>query len=80
MGSHGVDSKGKKIIVYILHEEVHGPAKTWNELPAAQKDAWKQRMQQAGAWTQKLGESIFRGTLFDELAGTVGHAVAEGLG
>ncbi|QYS98286.1 Guanine nucleotide exchange factor Sec12 [Trichoderma simmonsii] len=74
-----VDHDGKKINLDVHDEEVHGPAKTWDELPAAQKDAWKQRMQQAGAWTQNMGESVFRGILFGELAGAVGHAVAEGL-
>lgn len=70
---------GKKIALDVHDEEVHGPAKTWDELPAAQKNAWKQRLQKAGAWTQNMGESVFRGILFGELAGAVGHAVAEGL-
>ncbi|KAL7974481.1 hypothetical protein HDV63DRAFT_363233 [Trichoderma sp. SZMC 28014] len=70
---------GKKIALDVHDEEVHGPAKTWEELPEAQKNAWKQRMQSAGAWTQNMGESVFRGILFGELAGAVGHAVAEGL-
>ncbi|RFU73405.1 aldehyde dehydrogenase [Trichoderma arundinaceum] len=69
----------KKISLDVHDEEVHGPAKTWEELPAAQKNAWKQRLQKAGAWTQNMGESVFRGILFGELAGAVGHAVAEGL-
>ncbi|PTB46250.1 uncharacterized protein TrAFT101_004282 [Trichoderma asperellum] len=70
---------GKKLSLDVHDEEVHGPAKTWDELPAAQKNAWKQRLQKAGAWTQNMGESVFRGILFGELAGAVGHAVAEGL-
>ncbi|KAL7950899.1 guanine nucleotide exchange factor-like protein [Trichoderma barbatum] len=69
----------KKINVDVHDEEIHGPAKTWDELPTAQKNAWKQKLQQAGAWTQNMGESVFRGILFGELAGAVGHAVAEGL-
>ncbi|EGR48725.1 guanine nucleotide exchange factor-like protein [Trichoderma reesei QM6a] len=69
----------KKISLDVHDEEVHGPAKTWEELPAAQKNAWKQRLQKAGAWTQNMGESVFKGILFGELAGAVGHAVAEGL-
>jgi hypothetical protein len=70
---------GKKISLDVHDEEVHGPAKTWEELPAAQKNAWKQKLLGAGAWTQNMGESVFRGILFGELAGAVGHAVAEGL-
>ncbi|KAK1249860.1 hypothetical protein MKX08_009863 [Trichoderma sp. CBMAI-0020] len=70
---------GKKIALDVHDEEVHGPAKTWEELPAVQKNAWKQKLQAAGAWTQNMGESVFRGILFGELAGAVGHAVAEGL-
>ncbi|PTB66342.1 guanine nucleotide exchange factor-like protein [Trichoderma citrinoviride] len=69
----------KKISLDVHDEEVHGPAKTWEELPTAQKNAWKQRLQKAGAWTQNMGESVFKGILFGELAGAVGHAVAEGL-
>ncbi|KAL7798293.1 guanine nucleotide exchange factor-like protein [Trichoderma ceciliae] len=78
-----VDNEGstgdKKINLDVHDEEVHGPAKTWEELPVAQKNAWKKRLQKAGAWTQNMGESVFRGILFGELAGAVGHAVAEGL-
>ncbi|KAH6606807.1 aldehyde dehydrogenase [Trichoderma cornu-damae] len=69
----------RKINLDVHDEEVHGPAKTWEELPAAQKNAWKQRLQKAGVWTQNMGESVFKGILFGELAGAVGHAVAEGL-
>lgn len=69
----------KKISLDVHDEDLHGPAKTWEELPAAQKNAWKQRLQKTGAWTQNMGESVFRGILFGELAGAVGHAVAEGL-
>lgn len=85
----GITADEKIIAVGIHNEEDHGDvetwaerhgnAKTWEELSAAQKNAWKHRMQQAGAWTQNMGESVFRGIMFGELAGAVGHAVAEGL-
>ncbi|KAL6866927.1 aldehyde dehydrogenase family domain-containing protein [Trichoderma novae-zelandiae] len=75
----GSGTGDKKISLDVHDEEVHGPAKTWEELPAAQQNAWKQKLQKAGAWTQNMGESVFKGILFGELAGAVGHAVAEGL-
>ncbi|KAJ6789888.1 hypothetical protein PWT90_06334 [Aphanocladium album] len=57
-------------------EEVHGPGKAWDELPEAQQNAWKDRLHDAGAWTQQMGESIFKGILFGEIGGAIGHAVA----
>lgn len=54
---------------------IHGPGKTWEELGEEQKEAWKARLMEAGAWTQSMGESVFKGILFGELAGAVGRAV-----
>ncbi|KAF4974926.1 hypothetical protein FZEAL_8223 [Fusarium zealandicum] len=59
-----------------VHEpSVHGPGKSWEELGEEQKEAWKARLKEAGAWTQGMGESVFKGILFGELAGAVGRAV-----
>lgn len=57
-------------------EEVHGPGKTWDELPEAQQNAWKDRLHDAGAWTQQMGETVFKGILFGEIGGAIGHAIA----
>lgn len=55
--------------------EVHGEGKTWEELPEVQQAAWKRRLSDAGAWTQSMGESVFKGILFGELGGAVHHAM-----
>ncbi|KAH7162306.1 hypothetical protein B0J13DRAFT_5483 [Dactylonectria estremocensis] len=65
-----------KIQLDVHDSAVHGPGKTWDELGAGQKAAWKARLKDAGAWTQNMGESVFKGILFGELAGAVGRAVA----
>lgn len=57
-------------------EDVHGPGKTWEELAEAQQHAWKDRLREAGAWTQHMGESVFKGILFGEIGGAIGQAVA----
>lgn len=57
-------------------EQVHGPGKTWEELPEAQQHAWKARLRDAGAWTQHMGETVFKGILFGEIGGAIGHAMA----
>lgn len=64
------------IKVEVHDEEVHGPGKTWDELPESQQHAWKARLRDAGAWTQQMGENVFKGILFGELGGAIGHAVA----
>lgn len=70
------DDAVKKIKVDVHDSELHSEAKSWEELGEAQKHAWKSKLQEAGAWTQGMGESVFKGILFGELAGAVGHALA----
>lgn len=55
--------------------DIHGEGKTWEELPEVQQAAWKRRLSDAGAWTQSMGESVFKGILFGELGGAVHHAM-----
>ncbi|TQW00046.1 guanine nucleotide exchange factor-like protein [Cordyceps javanica] len=57
-------------------EQVHGPGKSWEDLPEAQQHAWKARLHDAGAWTQQMGETVFKGILFGEIGGAIGHAMA----
>lgn len=54
---------------------VHGPARSWHELGPDEQTAWRERLAEAGAWTQTMGESVFKGILFGELAAAVGRAV-----
>ncbi|WYZ40743.1 hypothetical protein EsH8_IV_001084 [Colletotrichum jinshuiense] len=56
-------------------EEVYGPAVSWEDLAPQQKKLWKEKLSKAGHWTQNMGESVFKGILFGELAGAVGRAV-----
>lgn len=55
--------------------KVHGPGKSWDELAEEQKEAWRKKLGEAGAWTQGMGENVFRGILFGELGGVVRQAV-----
>ncbi|KAL0932053.1 uncharacterized protein CTRU02_213006 [Colletotrichum truncatum] len=60
-----------------VHDEaVYGPAVSWEDLTAQQKKLWKEKLAEAGHWTQNMGESVFKGILFGELAGAVRQAVA----
>jgi len=56
--------------------ERHGDAMEWDELPAEQREAWKERLQEAGHWAEEMGETVFKGVLFANLAGVVGNIVA----
>lgn len=78
------DAPGADGVQAQLHdEEVHGPAHKatkWEDLPAKQKEGWKKKLSEAGHWSkdwaEETGEAIFKGVLFSELAGAIGHAVA----
>jgi hypothetical protein len=62
-----------------LHDEaVHGPhgGKTWDELGEEQKKSWIKKMKDAGHYMEDLGETIFKGVVFSEIAGAIGQAVA----
>ncbi|CAK7218740.1 hypothetical protein SBRCBS47491_003613 [Sporothrix bragantina] len=63
------------IEVVTHNEDEHGPAVPWEELSHEQKATWQQRLSQAGHWTEAMGEGVFRGVLFGELAGIVGAMV-----
>ncbi|SPQ22449.1 2104a06c-6b0e-4469-b0ee-d0ba3fe897df [Thermothielavioides terrestris] len=57
-------------------EERHGPAREWEALHPAQKEAWKEKLKRAGQWGEEMGEAVFKGILFGEIAGVVGAMVA----
>lgn len=73
---HPDEAQPNSINVDVHDEEVHGPVKEWKELGDEQKEAWKEKLYEAGAWTQDMGESVFKGVLFGEMAGAVGRAMA----
>ena len=61
-GAEGADDEGKG-------------AYTWEDLTARQKTLWKERLKEAGHWGDGMGETVFKGLLFGEIAGAVGRAV-----
>ncbi|TPX11177.1 uncharacterized protein E0L32_000995 [Thyridium curvatum] len=68
-GEHGIE------VTSAPHDEAGPPARSWEELPAEQRAAWKERLRRAGHWGEDMGESVFKGVLFSELAGVVGAMV-----
>ncbi|KKA26817.1 hypothetical protein TD95_000757 [Thielaviopsis punctulata] len=45
--------------------------KAWEEISEEQKALWKARLSKAGRWAEHMGESVFKGILFSELAAAV---------
>jgi hypothetical protein len=64
-----------------LHDEKKGPhgGIKWEGLSREQKEKWKGKLKAAGHWTEDMGETVLKGVVFSELAGAIGHAVAEGI-
>ncbi|KAH8847900.1 hypothetical protein MCOR27_002507 [Pyricularia oryzae] len=52
-----------------------GSPVAWEELPIAQRTAWKEKLKAAGHWGEEMGEAIFKGVLFSQLGGVVGDFV-----
>ena len=71
---------GEGVSARLHDEKAHGPhgGKTWEELEHSQREAWKQKLKDAGHWVEDMGETLFKGVVFGELAGAVGQAVAGG--
>ncbi|KAL2752860.1 hypothetical protein ACRALDRAFT_2113393 [Sodiomyces alcalophilus JCM 7366] len=60
----------------VLHdEETHGPAAEWEALSAEQRELWKKRLADAGYWAEHMGEGVFKGVVFKEIAGVVERTV-----
>lgn len=68
-------SKPAPLRVDAHDESTHGAASTWEDLPPEQRHAWRERLKAGGHWTADMGETIFKGILFSELAGAVGQMV-----
>jgi hypothetical protein len=85
-GGGAGEEKKKVVVLHAEGEEVvrveghdaerHGQARGWEDLHAAQKEAWKSALKKAGQWGEDVGEAVFRGVLFGEIAGVVGGMVA----
>ncbi|GAB1320514.1 hypothetical protein MFIFM68171_10724 [Madurella fahalii] len=69
------DGEGGGVKVEGLDEERHGEVRSWEEMHPAQKEAWKERLKKAGHWGEEMGEAVFKGVLFGEIAGVVGAMV-----
>lgn len=52
-----------------------GSARSWEDLGPEQKALWRERLVRGGYWAESMGEKIFKGILFAELAGVIGAAV-----
>lgn len=52
-------------------------AKHWHELAEHEKEAWRQRLVDAGRWTLEEGEVVLKGLVFSSWAGFVGGTAAE---
>ncbi|PGH23185.1 hypothetical protein AJ80_02715 [Polytolypa hystricis UAMH7299] len=47
------------------------PARKWEDLHDQEREAWKQKLSDAGHWAAEEGEAIFKGVFFGALAGFV---------
>lgn len=56
-------------------QENDGSAKAWQDLDQEQQKLWKERLKKSGYWAENMGEKIFKGVLFGELAGVVAGIV-----
>ncbi|KAF6822273.1 hypothetical protein CMUS01_11146 [Colletotrichum musicola] len=74
--THPEDNPVPRFQAAVHDEAVYGPAVSWEDLSDKQKKLWKEKLARAGHWTQNMGESVFKGILFGELAGAVRQAVA----
>lgn len=56
-----------KIQAAVHNADVHGPAKSWEDLSSEQKALWKKKLADAGHWSEKMGENVFKGIAFAEI-------------
>ncbi|KAK2017720.1 hypothetical protein LZ32DRAFT_551125 [Colletotrichum eremochloae] len=73
--THIEEDSGPEFQAAAHNQEANGPAVSWEDLAPQQKELWKEKLSKAGHWTQDMGESVFKGVLFGEIAGAVGRAV-----
>lgn len=71
----GEEVARQDVLVDLHTGEALEDAKEWHELHDEQKEAWKEKLSEAGKWSREMGEGVFKGILFGELAGAVAQAV-----
>ncbi|KAL9611447.1 MAG: hypothetical protein Q9167_003921 [Letrouitia subvulpina] len=52
-----------------------GKTQKWEDLSHKEREMWKKRLQEAGAWAVDEGEAVLKGVFFGQMAGFVGEAV-----
>lgn len=52
-----------------------GKTQRWEDLNHKERELWKKRLQEAGAWAVDEGEAVLKGVFFGQVAGFVGEAV-----
>ncbi|KAK5090057.1 hypothetical protein LTR05_000226 [Lithohypha guttulata] len=52
-----------------------GTLKRWEHLTQEDQRTWKQKLKDAGHWTEQQGETVLKGVFFGQLAGIVGNMV-----
>lgn len=55
-------------------KEEHHEGKAWEDLSHGDREAWKQKLREAGHWSEDMGETILKGVFFGVLGGYVGEA------
>ncbi|KAK9419265.1 hypothetical protein SUNI508_01242 [Seiridium unicorne] len=68
-----------ELMAHIHDEDIHGPAKSWDEMGPQEQHIWRQRLKKSGHWVEDMGETIFKGVLFGEIGGAIGAMVGEAL-
>ena len=74
-GKEGEESLGYQMERLDGEVDEHRGAIEWEGLSAAQREAWKAKLKSAGHWGEEVGEAVFKGVLFGEIAGVVGNMV-----
>lgn len=59
----------------VLAEGSNGKTQKWEDLTHKERELWKKRLQEAGAWAVDEGEAVLKGVFFGQVAGFVGEAV-----
>jgi glycyl-tRNA synthetase len=78
----GLDAEQSVIIeTSTSHDHGHEEARlrAWQEMNAMDQDAWKRRLEAAGRWTPRQGESVLQGVLFSDACGHLREWVADEL-
>ncbi|PHH68746.1 hypothetical protein CDD80_7276 [Ophiocordyceps camponoti-rufipedis] len=70
-----ISSSSTSVLARSADGSAAAAARSWDELGDELRGAWRRRLSEVGAWTQDMGEEVFRGVLFGEIAGVIGRVV-----